>query len=64
MTKQFAYFMTLISLFGFMTSCNNIDFDSQKWKNCKFNSKDGYALRWDMSEDLIKNKSLIGKDTM
>jgi hypothetical protein len=46
-----------------MTSCNNIGFDSEKWKNCKFNSEDGFSLRWDMSEDLIKNYGLIGKDT-
>lgn len=63
MIIQFTYFLTVMFLFSFLTSCNNIDFDSQKWKNCKFNSKEGYSLRWDMTEDLIKNNSLIGKDT-
>lgn len=46
-----------------LTACHNVDFDSEKWKNCTFNSAEGYSLRWDMSEDLIKNYNLIGKDT-
>jgi hypothetical protein len=63
MKKHYTLYLTLIFLVGLMTSCNNVDFDSNKWKNCKFNSKDGYSLRWDMSEDLMKNYDLIGKDT-
>lgn len=57
------YTLYLIFLLGMNTSCNDIGFNSEKWKNCKFNSKEGYTMRWDMSEDLIKNYSLIGKDT-
>lgn len=45
------------------TSCHDVDFNSEKWKNCKFYGAEGYSLRWDMSEDLIKNYNLIGQDT-
>ncbi len=61
--KKYSFFLFLICFVETLTSCNNISFDSEKWKNCKINSEDGYSLRWDMSDDLIKNYGLIGKDT-
>ena len=46
-----------------LVSCgNDIPFDSKKWKNAPFKGPD-ISLRWDMTNDLIENYDLKGKDT-
>jgi hypothetical protein len=52
----------LILLPFLVNSCNDIDFDSKKWRNWNYNEND-WSMRWDMSEDLINNYKLEGKDT-
>ena len=52
----------LILLPFLVNSCNDIDFDSKKWRNWNYNEND-WSMRWDMSEDLINNYELEGKDT-
>jgi hypothetical protein len=47
-----------------LSSCHHIDFNSDKWKNWKENSEEEVSVRWDMTEDLINNYDLQGKDTL
>ena len=43
-----------------LTSCNDIDFNSDKWKNWE-ETEVNMHMRWDMADDLINNFDLIGK---
>ncbi len=56
--------IVLIFLTIFFSCCNDnrIEFNSKKWKKAE-NYEQNWALRWDMSDDLINNYDLIGKDT-
>lgn len=47
-------------LFGFLTACTDIDFDTEKWKSWNINESET-NLRWDMANDLIENYHLKGK---
>jgi hypothetical protein len=53
-------FIAISILIIFSTSCTNIDFDSERWKSVN-NSEADWSVRWDMSEDLIRNYGLVGK---
>lgn len=55
-------FLILFTIFFTSCNSNDIEFDSKKWKNAN-NNEENWSLRWDMSNDLINNHSLIGKDT-
>ncbi len=43
-----------------LSSCTDIRFDNQKWKNWDIKESDSH-LRWDMVDDLIDNYNLEGK---
>ncbi len=45
-----------------ISGCQDLDFNSLKWKNAD-NYQSNWALRWDMSNDLIENHQVVGKDT-
>ncbi|PKP48264.1 MAG: hypothetical protein CVT94_08855 [Bacteroidetes bacterium HGW-Bacteroidetes-11] len=67
-------FMILPILILLFSSCSDIDFDSEKWKNWE-EKESNMHMRWDMVDDLIANylnkgmkldevENLIGKVTL
>lgn len=50
----------IIPIFTVITSCNDLSFNSEKWKNWK-ETESNIHMRWDMVDDLIDNYHLIGK---
>ena len=63
MKKYFQLNLILIILTGILIGCSSgTEFNSQKWKNWQESEVD-LTLRWDMSEDLVKDYDLIGMST-
>jgi hypothetical protein len=64
MISIYTKLIILVLLTEVICSCNTIDFDSKRWKNWSENNESEWNMRWDMSEDLINNVELKGKDTL
>ncbi|MBA6316902.1 hypothetical protein [Cellulophaga baltica] len=56
--KNIAIVFIILLVFS-LTSCTDKTFDSEKWKNWTEKTSD-FAMRWDMSNDLIENYNLVG----
>lgn len=49
---------------GLAVSCSHdVPFESKKWKNAPVKGEE-MSIRWEMSNDLLENYHLMGKDTI
>ena len=58
--KPFLIFPLLLLL---LISCNDIDFNSEQWKNWE-EKESNMHMRWDMVDDLMNNYDLVGKSIL